>query len=789
MAHTRWHSGVKPFVEFCCRTGNLGYAETPAARAEQGQMAQRRVQAAPPPGYRKEVAVEDTFHHSGITLTLSGRIDGLWEQEAELYLEEIKSTYFHDDTLPDAVFQVHQAQALCYAAMLPDAQRYASVRIRITYFQLKDEVCFYREHTISLTDITARYQRWAEEYCLWLAKIARHRQQRDAWAHGLEFPFAHYRRGQRALAVTAWRYARDHKVAMLEAPTGAGKTISLLFPALKRFADDPSMRLFYTTAKNSGQRTVQQTLQRLPGHDAILGVFLGAKSNLCPCLATGQANDLAIDLTNESSDDATTSQCSRCMGYYDRRRAAFEKALDYRHIDAHHLQALSDEFQVCPHQLALELCEWADMVTGDFNYLFDPFTRQALDNAFDEHSLILVDEAHNLPERARGMYSATVTVRELELLLPLKPPGPVRKHLNALIRHCKSPPMASVTDATAGATVPTAFFHTMKSALQSVLESLREWMDAQPALAEDRRFDVWITLFALQRAFEHWGDHYCLMLAESDQPPQITAYCLDPGFFLADIWQQSASALIFSGTLQPQEWFAQSLGLQRLPADRRGEDVSIEHALENTEVRAALLALPMQYTARQQSLPVAIPYIAELLNHCPGRYLVAAASFDMLGQLREALAPAVARYEWFLQAGESRDADRQAFLAGFVASERSVALVISGGVFAEGIDLADTPLQGVIQVGLPIPPPSEERKRLQTYYQSHQHSGFDYAFNYPAIARTLQTCGRLLRKDGDKGVLLLIDARFLRPPFAGFLPTHWQTRRVRSPSELIAFAT
>lgn len=771
MPHSRWHTSVKPLVEFCCRTGDLGYTETPAARAEQGQMAQRRVQANPPPGYRKEIPVQETVTHLAITLTLSGRIDGAFEENGELVLEEIKSTYFHPETLPDPLFVVHQAQAICYAAMWSEARRYASVRIRVTYFQLKDETCFMREQTLTQAEIHQRFDNWTQDYCRWLGQVGEHRQARDAWSRALSFPFAHYRRGQRAIAVQTWRHVRDCKTALVEAPTGAGKTISMLFPVLKRFAESPAQKVFYLTAKNSGQRTVQQTLQRLPGSDsALFSVFLSARQQLCPCLPeTGSA-----------------TPCNRCIGYHDRRRAAMERALQLKRLDNAALRQLSDELLVCPHQLAMDLCEWADLVTGDFNYLFDPFTRQALGDTFDGNTVLLIDEAHNLPERARNMYTCAVSERDIDILLGLKPPATTRKSLRALLKQLQRLP-AVADSAPAVDEAPVALSHS----LQSALESVREWMDDQPALlSSDARFDIWMKLFALQRAFEHWGQHYCLLFQEA--PLQVTAYCLDPGHFLAESWQASHGALLFSGTLQPTDWFAHTLGLQRLPADRRGEDTLIEHALENTEVRAAILALPMQYQARQSSLPAVIPYVAALLKTQPGRYLIAAASFEILGQLSAALTTAIPDYRWSVQSAatpESRtsERDRQAFLDEFTAAQRSAALVITGGVFAEGIDLADTPLAGVIQVGLPIPPPSEERKRLQAYYQTHFGQGFEYTYSYPAIARTLQTCGRLLRKDGDKGTLLLVDARFLRPPYVTYLPTHWHTRRVTSVEGLVEF--
>lgn len=789
MPHSRWHSSVKPLVEFCCRRGNLGYTEAPAARAEQGQMAQRRVQTNTPPGYRKEIPVDATLNHHDITLTLSGRIDGLWEDDGALVLEEIKSTYFHDDTLPEPLFQVHQAQALCYVAMLPEAQRYPSVRVRVTYFQLKDEACFYRESTFTLESIHALFQQWTSDYCAWLALVAQHRQQRDAWAAALSFPFAYYRRGQRLLAVTAWRYARDKRVALLEAPTGAGKTISFLFPALKRFSEAPALRLFYLTAKTSGQRAVQQTLQRFPDDQALLSVYLTAKTQLCPCFKNTTGNTANTNSMVESPT-VNADQCKRCIGYFDRRREALEFALKLGHLDNAALTSISDNYQVCPHQLALDLCQWADLVIGDFNYLFDPFTRQSLDDAFDEHSLLLIDEAHNLPERARSMYTCSVTAIQLDALLAMKPPADVRKPVRALLKQLQTPLTANDKNL-ADNDVPAALANT----LQSTLEALRTWMDDAhaPLLAPlsasqiDPRFETWMAMFALQRAFEHWGDHYCLMYADSHSPAQVTAYCLDPGVFLVERWLQSAGALLFSGTLQPAHWYSQSLGLQRLPTERRGEDIAIEHALENTEVRAALLALPMQYQARQQSLPVAVAYIIAMLTTKPGRYLIAAASFEILGQLQEALVANVPAYRWSIQTSDSSAAERHTFLTTFVEAEHSAALVITGGVFAEGIDLADTPLQGVVQVGLPIPPPSEERKRLQHYNQVHFNQGFEYTYSFPAIARTLQTCGRLLRKDGDNGCLLLIDARFLRSPYADFLPTHWHTQRVRNTAELIEF--
>lgn len=816
MPHSRWHSGVKPFVEFCCRRGDLGYTEAPAARAEQGQMAQRRVQASPPAGYRKEIAVETRCEHDNITLTLSGRIDGLWEADGELHLEEIKSTYFQPDTLPLPIYEVHQAQAICYAAMLPDTARYTRVWVRVTYFQLQDETVFIREQCFEVDAIQHMFDGWISKYCAWLKLLAHHRSSRDLWSRQLQFPFGHYRRGQRALAVTSWRYMRDGKIALMEAPTGAGKTISFLFPALKRFDETPAQRVFYLTAKNSGRRTVEQTLARLQAASSVFSVYLTAKTQLCPCLTN--SDDEGFELAMQAISPPT-SQCERCTGYFDRRQPALEKALRLRHLPPAELQQLAEEFKLCPHQLALDLCEWADLITCDFNYLFDPFTRQSLGDTFDDNSILLVDESHNLPERARSMYTCSINSGELQQLLALKPSAPLKKPLRVLMSLCAPPDSANLSSQQEERR------EALDTALLPVIEKLREWLDEQPQLLLDKnrsdsRLETWLRLFAFQRALQNWGNHYQLLFGKSlygkslygqllfgqlqsgssslghssnsnknDEVDQVTAYCLDPGYFLAESWKRCASALLFSGTLQPHDWYAQTLGLQRLDAARRGEDMQIEHALENTEARAAILALPMQYQQRQHSLPAAIPFIQKLLEAKPGRYLIAAASFEIIRQLGNALRPLLPVYQWLEQIADTKESARQQFLNSFIAHENCVALVISGGVFAEGIDLPEHPLAGVIQVGLPMPAPSDERKHLQQYYDTHFGQGFEYTYIFPAIARTLQTCGRLLRKDGDKGTLLLIDARYLRAPYKTFLPQHWIKRQIRTPEELAHFAT
>lgn len=764
-----WRISVKALVEFCCRRGDLGYYDVQTPRAEQGQMAQRRVQGKTPHGYRKEVPVEQPVLHEDITLTLGGRIDGLWEQDATLHLEEIKSTYYDDHTLPAALFHLHQAQAIVYAALLSRSDPFEQIVIRVTYFQLRDEYTYFREQCFSRADIEVFFNDTVADYGRWLKRYARHLQTRNAWCNDLAFPFSHYRKGQRALAVTAYRYLRDKKIATLEAATGAGKTVSLLFPAIKHFVAEPGQRIFYLTAKNSGQRSVMQTLHLLNATTTLFSVYLTAKSQLCPCA---------------SPSDTASAACTKCIGYYDRRRPALDQALQCKHLDRSRLLDIAEQHQVCPHQLALDMGDWADVIIGDFNYVFDPFTRQSTQHAFSAQAVLLVDEAHNLPERARAMFSCTLSETHLNRLLAQGPPVSLKKLLNKLIRLCRTPLAENGTYKRSDASLP----ESLPETLQKTLESLRGWMDEQAALNNNETLSQgWLTLLTLQRAFDHWGDHYRLLYAQEDDVPSLQALCLDPGYFLLDQWQHCAGALVFSGTLQPTAYFANILGLERLPSNRRGAAFSMGHALENTEVKAAIVPLPMQYRARQLSLPLALPFIQALLTLQPGRYMIAAASFDMLMQLHQTLSALLPEYHWLLQQADSTETTRQAFLNQFTGQAISAALVISGGIFAEGIDLADTPLRGVVQVGLPMPPPSEERKLLQDYFDHHAGQGFDYTYTYPAIARTLQTCGRLLRKDGDRGVLLLIDARYWRAPYVDFLPAHWLKRRTRTVKQLTDF--
>lgn len=751
---TLFRARVREVAEFCCRHGDL-VRGAPAVRAEQGQEAQRQVQQDVPEGYRKEVPVSGDLQRGEVHLHLAGRIDGLWESSGVPVIDEIKATLHTADSLPEGVHAVNLAQARLYAALAPDTSNAPRVRLRLLYRQIDSDTEFIREEVLDQTDLRVWFEGVTLMYLAWLQRIVDHRRQRDEALVSLRFPWPEYRPGQHALMTHVWRTIRAGQVSLVQAATGSGKTLSLLFPALKALPAGSFGQIRFLTAKTTGQRSVLQALDLLEPTPALLSVFPGARDRLCPCLSTGDV-------------------CDRLTGYFDRLPAARHDALIQRRLDEQGLFAVADRHRLCPHAFAREMAPWADLLAGDYNHEFDPAAR--LREPSSAPGLLLVDEAHNLADRARAMYSTRISRAMLASLLRCDPPRRLKNAVRALETFMQEAQGASTADSTRVNDQPP---DGLDPILETLSERLQEWLDANREDAPEEIEALWFSLRSMRLAIADWGPAWRFVSHRELAAMRIETWCIDPGHYLQADLTASAATLIFSGTLAPRALHAHSLGLDRLPSERRGRDLSVPHALRDTRLSACIVPWRMDYRHRDANLPRILRLIPDVIARHPGRWLACCASFRMLQALQSGLddaaaGDAAAGHALFLQEDSMNANDRARWLERFSASERALGLVISGGSFAEGLDLADTPLTGVIMVGMPVPPPTLEREALSAHLRAAGLDGQDLAWTQPALERTLQTAGRLLRRDGDRGLLVLIDARYASTEVRKRLPLHWE---------------
>jgi DNA excision repair protein ERCC-2 len=745
-ANPTFKVSVTELAHFCCRTGdvNLGAERTPSA--QQGMEGHKKRQAQWPEAYQKEVAISQSYQGQHCSWLLSGRLDGLLlSAHAIPIIEEIKTTYHAKASLPDAQKNLHLAQAKLYAALLCEEHGGDFIQVRLHYLKLDDDTVYRCESTFSQPQLTAYLQQCVERYTQWLDQYCDYIQQRNSTLLALKFPFPAYREGQRILSVQVYRDIRDGNQGLYHAPTGLGKTSAVLFPALRQLAEGTIRQIGYLTAKNSGHNSVQQALCQLQQQSLSIRVlFLQAKAKTCFC---------------DAPSTAGPTNCPLQTGYYDRldqARTAFQNKRIFLQQDLHNL---AQEFQLCPHQLSRDLIPWVDMVVADYNYVFDPFTRLSDMLSNSKHISLLVDEAHNLPDRAREMFSASLHQHHLQVLITATANNGIQRRLRSLKRELKS-----LIDTNSN---PVVLSEKTTARFIAVSDSATEWFQQQNGLLfPEDTFDSMMQLWRFAKRLQNIDASDVIL--QNSNPNSLRIFCTDPAPILTSISSSFQSSHFFSGSLLPLEYFQRALSTHPFQSL-----LTLASPFPAAHQKTIIVPINTRYQHRQNSIPI----IGGILNAVwaikPGRYLIAFPSYRYMQDVAQYMASLSTEAHLLLQPTHADPASRQQFMAA-LQQEHYRAAVIAGGAFAEGIDLGTTKLTGVIIVGTCLPPPSLERNLIQQQFETDQARGFDFAYRFPGINRVIQTAGRLIRDQADRGLVILLDDRFTQALYRSNLPDHWQ---------------
>jgi DNA excision repair protein ERCC-2 len=755
---------VRELVEFVCRTGDLaGRGDfISSTRALEGTRGHQRIQKARPEGYEKEVSLVHVVEGDGFRLEIKGRIDGVMRGTEPVWLEEIKTIAGAWDGTPDLL---HWAQGKIYAAIFAGREQLPRVEVRLTYLELdSDHVTTFRE-TFSAADLREFFDRISGEYARWIGEWLRWCDARDESGRGLKFPFAQYRPGQRQLAVAAYKTLARGGRLFAEAPTGIGKTISVLFPAVKALGEGKFEKIFYLTAKTSGRAAAEKAIAdlRLAGLH-LRALTLTAKDKICfgekkPCDAT---------------------QCPFARGYYDRVKAAVREALEHESLTREAIEAVARRHEVCPFELSLDCALWADVIVCDFNHVFDPSAK--LRRFFEEgpgEYAFLVDEAHNLVDRGREMFSAGLhsgqlaSVRKsLEHEVP-SCAGTLKKAETALWKFAEAAGESSRE-------LPVKFI----SSLENFLVEAERWLARnQPAPFRDALLELYFETHRFLRTAEGFDENY-VVICESSQSDgsRVRLFCLDPSRLLAQGLEQGRAAVLFSGTLSPLDYFCRVLGgapgdaVLQVPTPFPHENLCV---LVEDDIRT-------DFKSREASVEAVADSVAAFVGARAGNYLVFFPSYRYLDAVLPRVQARLGDAQILFQRGNMSDAERTEFLAAFHTehTQSLVGFAVMGGVFGEGIDLVGERLIGAVVVGVGLPQLCLERDLIRQLFDSRSEDGFAFAYRFPGINRVAQAAGRVIRSETDRGAVLLIDARFREPNYAALLPAHWQVKRVRGAEEI-----
>jgi DNA excision repair protein ERCC-2 len=748
---------VRALCEFAAKRGDLDLRFTPSPSAQEGIVGHQTVAASRSAAYRREVSLSGEYRH----LIVRGRADG-FDPERQL-LEEIKTFKGDLGLMPANHRHLHWAQAKVYGALMCRQFHLAELTVSLVYFDIgkQQEQPPLSQHCTA-GELQAFFEALCERFIAWADDELVHRDQRNTALTRLRFPHQEFRAGQRELAKAVFNAARLGRCLLAQAPTGIGKTIATLFPMLKACPVQELDKVFFLTAKGSGRSLALNALETL------------RQSH--PALPLRVIELVARDKSCEHPDKVCHGDsCPLARGFYDRLPAARSAAVSAGALTRVRLREIALSHSVCPYYLGQEVARWCDVVVGDYNHFFDAAAMlHGLTVANGWRVGVLVDEAHNLVDRARAMYSASLQSAQLRSVRATAP-ATLKRPLDRLQRSWTRLVSKSATEAYTVLDEPPRAF---ASALQDATGALSEHLAASATAVDTALLNFYFDALQFTRLLDTFGPHSLFDVTHDPGTATglrraVSRLCVRnvlPAPFLTPRFAVARATVLFSATLTPWNFYADTLGL---PGDTAWLDVAAPFKAEQLSVHIAR-DVSTRYRHRSSSLAPIAELIAAQYAAAPGNYIAFFSSFDYLEQALSEFSARHPRIPTWQQTRRMGEAEREGFLARFAVNGCGIGFAVLGGSFAEGVDLAGTRLIGAFIATLGLPqfnPVNEElRRRLEREFGA----GYDYAYLYPGIRKVVQAAGRVIRTLTDCGALHLIDDRFARPEVRRLLPTWWR---------------
>ena len=742
---------VRTLCEFAARHGDLDFRYTPAPTSEEGIAGHQAIQAKRGYGYKSEYSLTGNC----MELELSGRADGYNPHKNRL--EEIKTHRGDVSRIRPHQRALHRAQLRAYGALLCRQENRKSVELALVYYDTGRDKETVLTETAKAEELWQELETLCDRYQAWAEQEEHHRDQRDALLAILTFPFPDFRPRQRQLAETVYKNSVKAGTLLLEAPTGLGKTLGTLFPALMAMPAAKQDRLFYLTCRNTARQLALDAVDKLRH----------AQDELQPWpLRTLEL--VSKDDACEHPDKACHGEsCPLAKGFFDRLPDARAEAVQSKEpLNQQNLAKIAAGHDICPYFLAQEMARWSDLVIGDVNRLFDQSALlHGLIRQNNWQASVLVDEAHNLVDRARGMYSVQL---EQQRLLKLKKiaPKPVKAALDRTARAWQ----ALIRDH--GEQAQPVFLATLPpqllGALQAMVSVITDYLaDNPPDLALQ---EVMFESVAFMKLADSFGDHsLCEFQRTGRGRASLTIQNLVPADFLTERFKAAHSVLLFSATLSPGVYYRDLLGL---PEDARFTSLPSPFSAEQLQVQFTP-GISTRQVHRESSLQPIAELIARQYRERPGHYLAFFSSFKYAKEVSDTLAQQAPDIPQRAQQPGMSPEQRRQFLAEFQKPEGSVAFAVLGGVFSEGIDLPGDQLIGAFVATLGLPPFDAWHEILKDRLQQRFGEGYNYTYLIPGLQKVAQAAGRVIRTPDDRGVIWLIDDRFLKPPVKRLLPGWW----------------
>lgn len=752
---------VRNLVEFVLRSGDIDNRRGRSGQKEamqEGSRIHRKIQRRMGASYQPEVPLKIEMQKEKYQLIVEGRADGIIIEDAGVTVDEIKGVYM-DIHAMETPIDVHLAQAKCYAYIFALKEELQEISVQMTYCNLDTEDIRRFKETYSFEEISKWFEAVIKLYEKWADFQYEARIERNASIVELEFPYP-YREGQKELAAGVYRTIKREKNLFIQAPTGTGKTITTVFPAVKAVGEQLADKIFYLTAKTITRTVAKEAFDLLREHGYLGRVItITAKEKLCLC----------------EEMDCNPVHCPYAEGHYDRvNDAVFDLINKERDITREVLVQQAEKFRVCPFEMCLDTTLWVDDIICDYNYVFDPnvYLKRFFAEGVKGDYLFLIDEAHNLVERGREMYSAVLYKEDFLKMKKImkeysrkcvKAFEKCNSHLLELKRECEN---YEILD-NIGALIFT---------LMQLGAALEEFFLKDISFPEKKEVqEFYLKLRHFLNMYERVDENYVVYTEhELDGRFKIKLYCVDTAVNLQECLDKGKSTIFFSATLLPIQYYKKLLSTK--------EDNYAVYAKTVFSPKQRLLVIgtdvSSKYTRRNDSEFERIArYIYETAQGRKGNYMAFFPSYKMMEQvIQKFYALNLGEMDCVVQEAGMREQEREEFLESFRIERKNtlVGFCVMGGIFSEGIDLKNEALIGAIIVGTGLPQISNEREILKNYYDKRYGEGFDYAFRYPGMNKVLQSAGRVIRTLEDRGVIVLLDERFLQKEYIRMFPREWE---------------
>ena len=752
---------VRNLIEFVMRSGDIDNRFRDNARMIEGIRAHQQIQKKYGKNYKKEYSLKNTTSIGDVEFKVEGRADGVLEQEDRFVIDEIKSTTRLLTEIDDSN-NLHWAQAKCYAYFFALDNNLDKMSITLTYVSVEDYSTKIFKRDFTFNELKDFYYHLLNEYLTFSKILAINKKKRDESIKNLNFPYKEYRKGQRKMSVAVYTAILDKKKLFVDAPTGIGKTISTVFPSIKSMGEYLTDNIFYLTSKNTQAKEANKAISILKNEGLyIKSLSITSKEKIC--------------LNDEVKCNPV--DCPFAKGHFDRvNKALFEILEKEEIIDFDVITSYAEKHRVCPFEFELDIASYADFIVCDYNYVFDPnvYLKRFFDDVINRY-VFLVDESHNLLDRSREMYSFSFTdtrFKEIVKELNQKKAKIIIRHLNGIIDTFEE-----VYDNYG----KKLYYYQEKQITDfddkfvRLLKPLSKYLVKE---REDPNYDELLNLYfdinKYLRISDTYNDGFYSVISFDENSLEIKfeIKCIDPSEVLKHSYDYARSSVFFSATLSPMNYFMKMLGAED------SLKLRLDMPFSNNNYEIVAKDISTRYRDRNNNLVYISDAIHEFRNSKEGNYFIFFPSYSYLLDIYEDY---ISRYDddVLIQDRNMTEVEIKKFLNKFTADSSITGFMVLGGIFSEGVDLVGERLIGSMIISVGMPGVSNERNLIKEHFDKKGYSGFDFSYTYPGINKVFQAAGRVIRSSSDKGIIYLIDDRFLSRKYFNLYPKHWKMKGIK----------